>query len=199
MSPKTRERYAVLMIPEGVLAGSFDPGPPLELGVPSKWAPCGISRALALRYTAGESEKLPQAKAVKSVLAAWAKGRGLKKIRVAVLNSLDETGIESLLKAWDARLGLIGSNVTLSYPVVLVKTARDSSTNVSVDLNQRLGWLAGKALPWINQRLRELHREDTLEAAPGWLRRGTHGVGRGNMAIWEPCPSGRRHEWAGVF
>ena len=162
---------------------SFDRGPEPAIGASSQWVSCGIPRALVLRYTAGDGEKLPQAKAVKSTLTDWAKSRGLKKIRLAVLASLDETEIARLQLAWDIRRGMVGSSITLTYSVALPQTARYGTTGLStgsqtglgergapVDLYLRLGWLAERCLPWMNQRLEELHREDTLGAAPGWSR-----------------------------
>ncbi|MBC7325527.1 MAG: hypothetical protein H5T99_09460 [Moorella sp. (in: Bacteria)] len=145
-----------------------NPGPTPDLGVPAQWVACNIPRALVLKYTAKDREKLPQAKAVKSALAAWAKGRGLKKIRLAVLTSLDETEILRLLRAWDTRRSAVGAVVTLTYTLALPKEARAKTT--VVDLNQRLNWLEERCLPWINQRIKELHREDTLEAALNWSR-----------------------------
>lgn len=162
MSQKSRERYAVLLTTEDIL----DPGPAPDIGVPAEWVHCDIPRALALKYT-GE-EKLPQAKAVKSALTAWAKDRGLKKIRLAVLPSLDETEILRLLRAWDTRRGAVGAVVTLTYTLALPKEARDKTT--VVDLNQRLNWLEERCLPWLNRRIKELHREDALEAALNWSR-----------------------------
>ena len=152
MSPKVRERYAVLLMPEDKKSGAFDPGSSPDVGVPSEWVPCDHPRVLALRYEAKKGENLPQAKAVQSALAAWAKTRGLKKFKVAVLDCIDGNGIDRLVQAWDIRQGSIGSNVTLAYSVVLPKRIE------SADLTRRLGWLAEKALPWMNQRLRELHR-----------------------------------------
>ena len=99
MSPKIRERYAVLLMPEGMVSGSFDPGSTPDLGIPSGWVSCNNPRACVLRYAVEEGENLPQAKTVKSVLAAWAKSRGLKKTRVTVLDRLDENEIEHLRQA----------------------------------------------------------------------------------------------------
>lgn len=183
MSPKVRERHAVLLMPEDTKSGNFDPGPPPDIGVSSEWVPCRRPRALVLRYEAEEGEKLPQAKSVKSVLAAWAKSRGMKKTRLAVLDRLEEEELDHLLQGWDARQKLIGSNVTLAYPVAVPKTARSQSADV--DLVQRLGWLAEKALSWMNWRLRELHREDILEAAPAWRK-----------PVWKHGDLGFRPEWA---
>ena len=107
---------------------------------------------------------------VKSALAAWAKDRGFKWVRLAVLSSLDEAEIARLLQAWDMRRGMVGSSVTLAYPVALPGEARDKTAGAPVDLGQRLEWLAGLVLPWVNARLKELHREDTLAAALNWSR-----------------------------
>ena len=182
MSPKVRERYAVLLMPEDK-SGSFDPGSPPGIGVPSEWVSCDNPRVLALRYTAKEGENLPQAKAVKSALAAWAKSQGMKKTRLAVLDHLDENETGHLLQAWDTKQGLIGSSVTLAYSVVLPKTASIQSKDI--DLARRLGWLAEKALPWMNRRLGELHREDVLETAPGWSK-----------PVWKHGDLGFQPEWA---
>ncbi|MBC7105792.1 MAG: hypothetical protein H5T97_07620, partial [Firmicutes bacterium] len=73
MSAKSRERYAVVLLAEDAVLS--DPGPAPDIGAPSEWVPCGLPRALAVKYMAGDKEKLPQAKAVKSALAAWAKSR----------------------------------------------------------------------------------------------------------------------------
>ncbi|HOV80116.1 MAG TPA: hypothetical protein PK728_08405 [Bacillota bacterium] len=162
MSANSRERYAVVLLTQVL----DDPGPEPDLGVPAQWVTCNIPRALVLKYTAKREEKLPQAKAVKSVLAAWAKSRGLKKIRLAVLPSLDDAEVLRLLRAWDARRGAVGAVVTLTYTVVLPKEARDKTA--VVNLNQRLNWLEERCLPWVNRRIKELHREDTLEAALKW-------------------------------
>ncbi len=149
--------------------------------------PCANPRVLTLKYGAKEGENPPQAKAVQSALAVWAKSRGLKKFKVAVLDCIDGNGIDRLVQAWDIRQGSIGSNVTLTYSVVLPKAARSQS----VDLTQRLGWLAEKALPWINQRLRELHREEVLEAAPGWSKPVWKHGGLGSQAERAPSRVGR--------
>ena len=185
MSPKIRERHAVLLLPEGVGSGSFDPGSPPGIGLLSEWVPCANPRVLTLKYGAKEGENLPQAKAVKSALAAWAKSRGLKKSKVAVLDCIDGNEIDRFVQAWDIRQGSIGSNVTLAYSVALPKRIE------SVDLTRRLGWLAEKALPWMNQRLRELHREEVLEAAPGWSKPVWKHGDLGFQAEWTPSRVGR--------
>ena len=69
---------------------------------------------------------------------------------------------------------MIGPAVTLTYPVAVPRAVSEVTTGLPVDLTERLNYLAGRCLPCMNQRLGELHREDTLEAAPGWSRRGTH-------------------------
>ena len=77
------------LMPEDERRGSFDSGPPPDPGAVSDLAFCANPRALALKYTAKEGKNLPQAKAVKSVPATWAKSRGLKNTRLAVLDCLD--------------------------------------------------------------------------------------------------------------
>ena len=189
MSPKIRERYAVLLMPRDGRQGSFDPGSTPDLGIPSEWVSCNNPRACVLRYAVEEGENLPQAKTVKSVLAAWAKSRGLKKTRVTVLARLDENGIGHLRQAWDTKQRLIGSNVTLAYPVVLPKRARIQSAGI--DLTQRLCRPAEKALPWMYQRLGALHREDILEAAPGWPKPAWKHGDLGSEPQWAPSRVGR--------
>ncbi|MDA8336118.1 MAG: hypothetical protein M0Z41_14240 [Peptococcaceae bacterium] len=51
-------------MPEGGITGSFDSGPAPGIGVTPEWVSCGVFRALALKYAAGEGEKPPQTKAV---------------------------------------------------------------------------------------------------------------------------------------
>ncbi|MDA8333468.1 MAG: transposase [Peptococcaceae bacterium] len=189
MYPKVRERYAVLLMPENKKAESFDPGSPPDLGLSSEWVPCDNPRVLALRYEAKEGETLPQAKAVKSVLTAWAKSRGLKKTRLEILDRLEEKELEHLLRAWDTSQKLIGSNVTLAYSVLVPKTARVQSADV--DLIQRLCWLAERSLPWMNQQLGELHREEVLEAAPGWRKPVWKHGDLGSSPEWAPSRVGR--------
>jgi len=99
VSAKIRERYAVLLVPEGVTCGSFGAESQPDPGVTTGWVDSGNSRALVLRYAAGNGENLPQAKAVKSLMAARAQSRGLKKTRLLVLDSLDEVEIERQLRA----------------------------------------------------------------------------------------------------
>jgi len=75
VSLKIRERYAVLLVPEGVTCGSFGAEPPPDPGVATAWVDSGNPRVLALRYTVGGGENLPPAKAVKSLMTAWAQRR----------------------------------------------------------------------------------------------------------------------------
>jgi IS605 OrfB family transposase len=162
----------VLLVEEDAAFDAASLGPAPAVGVPARWAPCSVPRALVLRYTAGDDEKLPQPKAVKSVLTDWAKKQGFKKIRLAVLAVPDEAEIIRLQRAWDTRRGMVGSPVTLTYSVVLPREAQAGlgDKSASVDLQERLCWLSERCLPWMNQQLKELHREETLETAPGWAR-----------------------------
>ncbi|MEW5934394.1 MAG: transposase, partial [Bacillota bacterium] len=144
-----------------------------------------------LRYAAVPGGRLPQPKRVRSVLARWAEEKGYKPVRVAALARPDEGEIVRLLRAWDVRRGSAGAPVTLAYPVALPAEAVAEEGGAGVRLHERLAWLFARALPWVNGRLRELHREEVLAAAPGWPRPVWKHGGVGAPPGWAPSRLGR--------
>lgn len=164
---RPRERFAVVLLPREPEGG---PGDVPDLGAPASWVDTLVPRAWVLRYAAVPGGGLPQPKRVRSVLARWAEDKGYRPVRVAVLARPDEAEIVRLLRAWDVRRGSAGAAVTLAYPVALPAEAVVKESDTRVSLHERLAWLFARALPWVNGRLRELHREEVLAAAPGWPR-----------------------------
>ena len=152
--PKVRERYAVILLMEEAAASvALAKVAPPDLGVPVSWVPCGVHRALVLRYVAGDGQNLPQAAKVQATLAAWPKAQGWGSVRPAVLASPDPAEMLRLLRAWDARRGAVGEAITLSYPLALPDVAGDDSAERPVPLAECLEHLGGVLLPWYNARL----------------------------------------------
>jgi putative transposase len=183
---RDRERFAVVLLPA---EPEVEPGAAPEIGVPGAWVDCAVPRAWVLRYTCG-GEWLPQAKVVRAALIRWAADRGLRSVRVAVLARLDEAEVWRLLRAWDMRRGGIGSVTTLAYPIALPGKARDGEGQ-AVDLTERLGWLFADLLPWANERLVALHREEVYEAAGDWPSPVWKHGDLGDPPGWAPSRVGR--------
>jgi len=143
---------------------------PPDLGVPAWWVVCEEQRAPVVCYVAGEGSSLPQAAKVKALWGAWAKAQGGEPLPMVVRPSLDGDEIQRLVRAWDARRGMVGPSVTLAYPLALPDVVGDDSAERAVRLAERLEDRGGVLLPWYNRRLLELHREGVRAAAPSWAR-----------------------------